>query len=168
MGELVRIFIVGSLVFGTGGTPDAQNRSQAVRPEGTDAARLVAEGTRRSRTFRELTEKLGLGDVIVYVRFARCVGGVPSCLLFASAEPGGPRRLLVKLDRFGRSEPELIALLAHELQHACEVVSDQQIVDIESFQRAFQQRGWKGSAGFETVHAKEITRRVAVEITSRQ
>jgi hypothetical protein len=125
----------------------------------------MALGWNRSATFRSLVRELDDTHVVVYVRLSRCRSGVASCLLFASP-PGGPRRLLIKVDRFHRSEHELTVLLGHELQHACEVASDPDITDPRSFQRAFERRGWKGPAGFETARAQEIARRVAAELMS--
>jgi hypothetical protein len=78
------------------------------------------------------------------------------------------RRLLVNLDRFGKSESELVGLLAHELQHANEVASAHEVKDAASFQKFFERRGWKGSDGFETAHAKEITRKVASEMIRKR
>jgi len=114
-------------------------------------------------TFRELSARLDTGDVVVYVRSSPCTGGVPACLIWATAGPC-PRRLLIKLDRFGRSPDELTALLAHELQHANEVASAKDIIDLASFQKSFASRGRKNSAGYETEAAAAITRKVASEL----
>ena len=121
----------------------------------------------RSETFRDLISGLDKADVIVYARFSFCSGGVPACLLWAS--PGaGARRLLIKVDRIGRSPNELTALLAHELQHAIEVASDSEITDLASFQSSFASRGWKHAAGFETEDAGRIGKRVAAELSRRE
>ena len=102
---------------------------------------------------------------MIYVRFSRCQGSLGGCLLWASAAPG-LRRVVIKLDHFGRSPNELTALLAHELQHALEVADAPEIKDLASFQKAFAGRGWKGAHGFETTQAREITKRVAAELSS--
>ena len=143
---------------------NAQNESPRVRPEGDAIRALIDRGIEQSATFRDLTTTLGNTNVIVYVRFAPCSAGVPACLLWASAE-GGARRLLIKIDRFGRSPDEQTALLAHELQHANEVASDPGIRDFISFQTSFASRGWKHGAGFETGEAITISRKVAAELT---
>ena len=151
------------MAIATGGNLHAHIESTAVRPEQDAVRRLVARGMERSETFRGLSARLDSSDVVVYVRFAGCAGGVPACLVLAS-EGLGPRRLLVKLDRFGRSESELIALLAHGLQHANEVATAPEVRDAASFREFFERRAHKGSDGFETALAKEITRRVAEEL----
>lgn len=148
-----------------GGTVSAVGGTPAVRPEDAGLRALIATGMERSVTFRELNARLDTEDVVVYVRSSPCTGGVPACLVWATAS-AGPRRLLIKLDRFGRSPDELTALLAHELQHANEVASAKDIIDLVSFQKAFASRGWKHGAGYETEEAAKITRRVAAELAA--
>ena len=58
--------------------------------------------------------------------------------MLASARSGS-RRLLVNLDRFGKSESELVGLLAHELQHANEVAFAPEVRDAASFQEFFRE-----------------------------
>ena len=69
-------------------TVAAQSGSPAVRPEDAGVRALIASGMERSATFRDLNARLEKGDVIVYVRFSRCAGGVPACLLWAPAGAG--------------------------------------------------------------------------------
>ena len=149
-----------------GGCLNAQERAAAVRPEEPALREVIALGTARSATFRELASRLDSSDVVVYVRLAPCVGKVASCMLWAS-EAGGTRRLLIKLDRFGRSLNELAALLGHELQHANEVADAPEIRDPVSFRNAFVSRGSKHAAGFETEAAAAAGRRVSVELARR-
>lgn len=125
---------------------------------------LIDSGMKRSPTFRALSTGLDNASVIVYVRFSSCPGGVPACLVWASAG-ADTRRLLIKIDRFGRSPDELTALLAHELQHATEVAVDLEITDLAAFQKSFALRGWKHGAGFETGDAIAASKRVAAELS---
>ena len=139
----------------------------AVRPEADDLRALFARGVERSATFRDLVARLNASDIVVYVRFSRCSGSVPTCLLWA--EPGqGVRRVVIKVNRSGLSEDSLVALLGHELQHAWEVASDASIKDAASFAKAFQQRGWKGADTFETREAQEVGRQVRKELFDYQ
>ena len=151
-------------IVAAGGVPmTAQDAWQPLRPESAAVRALMTGGIERSSTFRDLTTRLGGADVTVYVRFSRCPGDLPGCLLWASTAPG-VRRVLIKLDPFGRSPNELTALLGHELQHALEVAEAPEIRDLASFQKAFDRRGWKGAHGFETAQAREVTKRVAAEL----
>ena len=146
-----------------GAAVDAQGEASAVRPEDASIRTLVAAGVERSPTFRDLKARLDASNVIVYIRVSQCPARLGACLAWASTSHG-VRRLLVTLDRVGRSPDELTALLAHELQHANEVASAPDITDFASFQKSFESRGWKHGAGLETGEAVQITRTVAAEL----
>jgi len=158
----VAAFGLASMV-GSGGEAGAQHPSSAIRSESGAVQALVGRGMTGSVTFRELAAKLSRSDVIVHVRFARCPGGVPACLRWVSALPG-VRRLVIDLEGFGRSQNDVVALLAHELQHATEVADTPSIRDLASFQVAFAGLGWRNHDGFETAAAKEVARRVGSEL----
>jgi hypothetical protein len=153
-----------TIAMAGGRNVNAQTGSTRVRPENAEIRSLIDRGMERSATFRALNTGLENSNVIVYVRFSRCSGGVPACLFWASADTV-TRRLLIKIDRFGRSPDELTALLAHELQHANEVAADSNITDLASFQKSFASIGRKHSAGFETEEANKILGRVATELS---
>jgi hypothetical protein len=150
-----------------GRSGDAHTRAPWIRPENAAIRALIERGMERSATFRNVSLRLDDADLVVYVRFSPCSGGVPACLVLASAGADA-RRLLIKIDRFGRSPDELTALLAHELQHANEVASDPAITDVASFQRSFATRGWTHAAGFETEEAARVSKRVTAELRRPQ
>src|SRR5262245_26184250 len=106
---MIGAVLVTSIAIG-GREANAQSASP-IRPVDADMRALIDSGTERSETFRALSARLENGSVIVDVRFSPCIGGVPACLLWASAG-AGVRRLLIRVDRFGRSPDELTALLA--------------------------------------------------------
>ena len=160
-GMLMTIITIGE------GIVKAQTESARVRPEDAEIRALIDRGMEQSATFRDLIRGLDNADVTVYVRSSQCSQDVPSCLFWASADTNA-RRVLIKIDRFGRSPDELTALLAHELQHANEVASDLEITNLASFQHSFAARGWKHGAGFETEEARKISKRVAAELSRRE
>ena len=81
--------VVLAAIAAMGGvTANAQGESPAVRPEDAAIRALIASGMERSATFRDLKTRLDSADVIVYVRFSRCAGGVAACLAWASAGAG--------------------------------------------------------------------------------
>lgn len=160
---IVGVVLVAIIAVG-GREANAQSGSLRIRPEGAAVRELIDRGMERSATFRELRAGLDNASVIVYVRFSPCSGGVPACLAWASAGADA-RRLLIKVDRFGRSPDELTALLAHELQHATEVASDSEITDLASFEKSFASRGWKHGARFETGEAITISKKVTAELS---
>ena len=158
--------VLATIVAAGGQVVSAQNGSPAIRPEHEGIRELIASGMQRSETFRDLSARLDTSDVIVYVRYSSCSKGIPACTVWASPVADA-RRLLIKVDRFGRSADELTALLAHELQHANEVATAPEITDVDSFNKSFASRGWKHSAGIETGEATRITRQVAAELSRR-
>ena len=163
--RMVSVLLLAIVTTG-GRMVSAQNASPRIRPEDAAIRALIERGIERSATFRELNMELDDANVVVYVKFSPCSGGVAACLVWASADPDA-RRLLIKIDRFGRSPDELTALLAHELQHAHEVAADAKITDVASFEKSFALRGWKHPAGFETEEAGRISKRVATELSRR-
>ena len=159
--------MVMTIVTTGGRIVNAQTQPPMVRPESAAIRALIDRGMERSATFRDLKTRLDNAGVIVYVRFSRCSPGVSACLAWASASSDA-RRLVIKIDKFGRSPDELTALLAHELQHANEVASDSEITDLTSFENSFASRGWRHAAGFETEEARKISRSVAAELSRRE
>ncbi len=147
-----------------GATAHAQGGSAAVRPEDAAVRALITNGMKRSATFHDLNTRLDDTNVVVYVRFSRCDGGVAACLVWVSGG-AGPRRLLIKLDHVRRHPDDLTVLLAHELQHAYEVAAAPEVRDMASFQSSFASRGWKHEAGFETEAARKVAATVAAELS---
>jgi hypothetical protein len=163
--RVVAMVLAASATAG-GVSVHSQNAPSAIRPEAPAIRSLIDRGLEQSETFRDLVRVLDTSDVVVYVRFSRCTGRVPACLLWASGA-AGTRRLLIKIDPFGRpgrSENDLTALLAHELQHAAEVASAPAITDVASFQEWFGSHGRRLSPGFETGRAVEVGRKVMAEL----
>lgn len=87
------------------------------------AARL-GEGRRRSPTFRRLVDAIARTDGIVYVAPIGCpIYGVRACLLHAVHADAGVRYLWIAAAALDDAD-EQIALIAHELQHALEVLQN--------------------------------------------
>jgi len=138
----------------------------ALRPEHPELKKMIETGSRESPTFRHLVEQLDATSLVVYLRFNPCGGAVAACLRFVAPQ-GSTRRVLIVLDRFGRSRSDLIALLAHELQHALEIAAAPQVIDDASFRDFYESTGLHASAGYETTAATRTTRLVASELSER-
>lgn len=139
----------------------------ALRPEGRDVRKMIEEAVRQSATFQNVSERLNATNVVVHVRFGRCPGAVAACTHFIGSQ-GTIRRLLIVLDRFGRSPWDLMALLAHELQHALEIAEAASVVDAPSFHHFYETTGRKVSEGYETEAAIRAGRAVASELTKHR
>jgi hypothetical protein len=98
-------------------SPDARVRGTTSRVIG-----LVTEGTARSKTFRGLVEAIGETDGLVYIGEGSCGHEVQACLLFSMTKTPANRVLRILIDP-SRSEEDLVGAVAHELQHAYEVLS---------------------------------------------
>ena len=148
-------------------TTAAAQTAGAVRPEHPDLRKMIDAGIDRSATFRTLVDRLNAGSLVVYVRFDRCPRAVAACTRFVTPQ-GTTRRLLIVLDRFGRAPWQLIALLAHELQHALEIAGAPDVVDLPSFHHLYATTGRRVSAGYETDAAIRVARIVAAELAERR
>jgi hypothetical protein len=146
-------------------TASAQSAG-ALRPEHPELKKMIETGSQQSPTFRHLVEQLDATSLVVYLRFNPCGGAVAACLRFVAPQ-GSARRVLIVLDRFGRSRSDLIALLAHELQHALEIAEAPQVVDDASFRDFYESSGLHVSAGYETTAATRTTRLVVSELSQR-
>lgn len=108
---------------------------------------------------------LDQSDVIVYIETSR---GLPSTLagrMLIVAGPANQRYLRIQVAASPRGV-ELIALVAHELQHALEVAASPQVRDEESLiglYKAIGRRG-RGEHRYDTMAAQDAGRPVRTEL----
>jgi hypothetical protein len=134
----------------------------------------VEHGRRHSRTFAGLVLALDLSDVFVDLHDGSCDSQTQSCLRLASTR--ADRRILrvdVQLAGSGRNRSiehydQLVAQIAHELQHAVEIASDASVVDERTLSACFQRLGRsrrtpRGTV-YETEAAQRVGRRVMEEL----
>jgi hypothetical protein len=142
------------------------------RIRSTNAAMLdlLREGGERSAAFRTLTAAIEQTNGIVYVEFGYCAfGHLDGCLLPFLASTQGERyvRVLVTPDRTRVSHDQLLALIAHELQHAREVLEHPDVVDLTTMDAMYRQIGTPiagGPRGFETSAARAAGTAVLSEL----
>jgi hypothetical protein len=136
--------------------------ADASRVRSTDAAMLVLvrEGAERSATFSTLVDTIGQSNGIVYVEFGYCAfGHLNGCLLPYIASSRGDRylRIIVTPDKNRRSHDQLLALIAHELRHALEVIEHPEVVDVATMEAMYRRIGTPetgGPTGYETSAAR--------------
>jgi hypothetical protein len=91
----------------------------------------LANGAAESRTLRDLLAQLVASDIIVHVTLVdRIAGGASGQLYFVTATPTA-RYLRAEIIR-SANRADMIALIAHELQHAAEVARAAQVRDSAS------------------------------------
>jgi hypothetical protein len=109
----------------------AQTSSPAltrVKPAGPEMRRLILEGHARSAAFRALVDEIQRSNAIVVVQIGLCANGrIRSCVSNVDADVNG-RYIRIKLNTKA-TDDRLIATIAHELQHAVEIVRDPETVD---------------------------------------
>ena len=124
---------------------------------------LLAEGAAGSPTFRDLVERLGRSDVIVYLRAERCdLPNVAGCLTLLSGTTG-VRYVLIRLGPLPFRVQEL-AILAHELQHAVEIADRPSIVDNDSLLRAYAEIGHVSDVGTRVSADTEQAIRIGAQV----
>lgn len=134
---------------------------------------LIKEGTERSATFRTLVDGINHSDGIVYVERGICAfGRVNGCvLLFIAATPGTRYiRILVTPDSYRVSHDRVLALIAHELQHAREVIEHANVIDVATMEEMYRRIGTplRGSQrGYETSDARAAGDTVLDELSAK-
>jgi hypothetical protein len=113
-----------------GGQDDRPGRFTRVRAPDPELRRVIAEGADRSPTFLALASELQRSTAIVQVQFGRCPrGNFRSCV--SSVEGDARQRHIRVFVDTRTSQDRLIATIAHELQHAVEIVRSPDAIDAE-------------------------------------
>ena len=127
---------------------------------------IVEDGVSRSATFRRLVDTLDASDVIVYIgpKFRReALAGYLAHRLTVA----GPQRYLRIAIGMNGPRDRVVALMAHELQHAVEVADAPEVRDSQGMVRLFERSGLDGiCAGscYETRAAIEVQEAVFAEL----
>lgn len=145
-----------------------------VRSEDPTIAALLADTIRQSPTVARLVHDIGLTDGIVYIQPRRCpVPGLRGCLLHLMGHAYNARYLWIRVQP-GGDLLGLASTIAHELQHALEVL---QVPSIRStwamvqFYRSPETRAFAaGTQGafqsYETAAAIAVAATVRIELTA--
>ena len=134
---------------------------------------LIEEGRTRSATFRGLVDRLEASDWFVFVQPGACPDRAAiGCLMHVVGvfEKRRYVRLLVKPE--GRHPDQVLVILAHELQHALEVVTDGGVTDgpsmIALMRRISSSRFRTSKAAiYETAEARRVEDAVFRELRRR-
>lgn len=130
---------------------------------------LLREGSARSATFKALADRIEASDVIVYVALNPRMKPGLSGMLTWMTNAGGYRYLRASISQ-ELSADQMIATIAHELQHAVEVIDDEAVNDEKSlvalYRRIGHQRGASASSQWETTAAQETGFQVRKELVT--
>jgi hypothetical protein len=161
---IVPLVLVVLTVFSNRGRAESVER---IRTESGLLATVVETGIERSASFRSLVERIEQSDVLVHLTCDRFKSGtLAGRTLLASAGPD-VRYLRVQIN-CQQSDPALVSVVGHELQHVVEIASAPSVVDDKSFTRLFRTIGFSTCVGsepdrFETAAALAAGERVRAE-----
>jgi hypothetical protein len=126
---------------------------------------LITTATDRSLTFRSLMARLKDSDVIVYLEVRDTRDGLRGVLLHRVMLQGAYRYLRLIINPHD-SDERLMAVIAHELQHALEIAKEREAGRSEAVRDLFARIGFRfGCPGcYETTAAIDVERTVREEL----
>jgi hypothetical protein len=171
----VRLGLAVAIAVGAAATALADSKAKVKMPEvircfENTLMDVVQQGITRSSTLRDLIDRLERQHVIVFLRSANNMPPATAGRTRLITASGSWRYLSIEVsDRL--SKVELLALLAHELQHAVEIADAPDVVDEASLVAMYHRLGadtgrTPGTDGiwFETQAAIDTGRRVLTEL----
>jgi hypothetical protein len=115
-------------------------REARLRPQDPRLADLLRAGVARSATLRALVNRLESGNVIVYLSSSQTLKASLAGKLTWMTKAGDFRYVKATLNA-NQSADQMIATLAHELQHALEVSDDLDVTDQRSMLALYKRIG---------------------------
>jgi excinuclease UvrABC ATPase subunit len=140
-----------------------------IRPQDQRSTQLLRDGLARSETFRALVDRIEASNVFVYVQVSPFIKSSLAGQLTWMTQAGPYRYVRATLSP-EQTTDQSIASLAHELQHAVEVVEDALVVNETTLVSLYKRIGRPSSAavasGWETVAAQEAGYQVRRELVA--
>lgn len=161
--------VVGSLIATSAlaADPNEAWREARLRPQDPRLAELLRAGVARSATFRALVNRLESGHVIVYLSLSQTLKSNLAGKLTWITKAGSFRYLKATIS-VEQTADQMIATLAHELQHALEVSGDPEVTDQRSLLALYKRIGRPSHSGlaesWETVAAQDTGVQVRREL----
>lgn len=138
-----------------------------VRPQDDRLAQVLRDGAARSTTFKALVDRIEASEVIVYVALNPLMKSNLSGMLTWMTKAGGIRYVRASIST-DLTPDQMIATVAHELQHAVEVIEDQTVTDEKSlvalYRRIGHQNNGSSSTRWETAAAQQMGFQVRREL----
>lgn len=140
-----------------------------LRPQDPRLKDVLREGISRSATFRSLVERIDKSDVIVYLALNPLIRSNLSGTLTWMTRAGGYRYVRASISP-DQSFDQMIATVAHELQHALEVVGDANVTDEDTLVDLYRRIGDKSTPisrnSWETIAAQQTGSQVRRELAN--
>ena len=143
------------------------NDSAHLRPQDERLTNLIRQGVARSTTLKALVERIEASKVIVYVAINPLIKSNLSGMLTWMTRAGDTRYLRASISP-DLTADQMIATIAHELQHAVEVIEDETVNDekglVALYRRIGQQNSSAAPSRWETAAAQKIGYQVRKEL----
>ena len=156
------VLVTSATAFANGPTGEVR-----LRPQDSRLELAIKEGARRSATFKSLVDRIESSNVIVYVAINPVMKSNLSGMLTWMTRTGNFRYLRASIST-DLSFDQTIATVAHELQHAVEVIEDEGVTDektlVALYRRIGRQNSSASPARWETEAAQEAGYRVRREL----
>jgi hypothetical protein len=140
-----------------------------LRPQDPRTVQVLKEGAARSATFRALVNRIEASNLIVYIAVSPILKSSLSGAMTWMTRAGDFRYVRASV-RVELTLDQMIASVAHELQHAVEVVEDESVTDERSlvalYKRIGQPSRAAGASGWETQAAQRTGTQVRRELVA--
>ena len=140
-----------------------------LRPQDPRCIQVLKEGAARSATFRGLVNRIEASNLIVYIAVNPILKSSLSGALTWMTRAGDYRYVRASISA-DLGLDQMIASVAHELQHAVEVIEDESVTDerslVELYKRIGQPSGAAGRLGWETLAAQRTGTQVRRELVA--
>lgn len=146
-------------------------REARIRPQDPRLATLLREGADKSATFRALVNRIEASNLFVYVALSTNMKSNLAGKLTWMTRAGDFRYVRATIST-EQTVAAMVATLAHELQHAVEVLEDESVQDQRTLQELYKRIGrpsYSGlSAAWETEAAHETGLKVRREFIAAE
>ena len=140
-----------------------------LRPQDPRTVQVLKEGAARSATFKGLVDRIEASNVIVYVAINPILKSSLSGALTWMTRAGEYRYVRASISPESTFD-QMIASVAHELQHAVEVIEDESVTDEKTLVALYKRIGHPsraaGPSGWETLAAQRTGTQVRRELVA--
>jgi len=167
MRMLLTLALVASVVTSSA-IASERNGGPRLRPQDARTTHVLKEGPLRSATFRALVDRIEASHVIVYIAVNPLLKSHLSGALTWMTRAGEFRYLRASISA-ELSADQMIATVAHELQHAVEVIEDESVKDERSLVALYKRIGQPTHAtnsAWETTGAQQAGYQVRRELVA--
>lgn len=149
--------------------------ASAIRSPDTPVMALLIDGCRRSPTLQRLADEIGRTDGVVYITIGACpIRTLRGCLMHVIEDTGNARYMWIRLSA-NKDSLVLVSTLAHELQHALEVLARTTVRsqrDLLDFYKSFESHAYGATTAagpyrtYETSAAIDVAAIVRAELSA--